>query len=342
MILLVVSPPSASAQLLVAAAHDVVNGLSEKVEHIHLSTLNVLKDSWQKRASNHVVMFLDRPDADLANMLSRVPLPVVFLAEDPVESARFLMQKHKLAAVEAVRLAASSYASIQRVVCSASNLLRLSPEQCRNKAVAARQLQAFLAQDEDDDGDQPVVTGGNIAPLVLPAPADNSLALDLLSEALLPFRSVVELQPARNMVFPLGMFMTTDVLGELYRGDDITLVGPARILLYGPYLHLPAGRWRIQARFEVTENLSGNVIKFEALCGHDVVAHALGPLPPGGTYVVKIEGDFPEPREPVQLRIGIQEGAIEGRFKLLDVSAIMVTEGLIGEEQRWSKIQDHL
>lgn len=321
MILLVISPPSPLTQSLLAAARELIGSTCGKLDYIHLTTLDVLKEAWTKRSSDYVVMFLDRPDAALASMLSRVPLPIVFLAEDPVASARFVMDRHKVTAEEATRLVASSFASIQDIVCSANNLLRLLPEHFSTPGEVIGRLSAFLHLDD------PAPPAGGSALVTVAAPplgqmAATDVALSSLTGALTPFRAVSRMQPVTSAAFPTGLFMLTEPAGGYYHGAEIPLLGPARILLYGPYLHLPVGVWRFCIRFDVSDNVSGNALKLELLLGHDVVAHSLGTLPSQGVFDAWIEGAINEPCEPVQIRLGIQEGAIEGLLTLLQVDAV--------------------
>jgi hypothetical protein len=57
-------------------------------------------------------------------------------------------------------------------------------------------------------------------------------------------------------------------------------------------------------------------LKIEMMNGHDVIAQSLGPLPAEGSFVASIAGRIAEPREPLQIRLSIQQGAIEGALAL--------------------------
>lgn len=101
--------------------------------------------------------------------------------------------------------------------------------------------------------------------------------------------------------------------------DPVDLTGPARILSFGPYLHLPVGEWLVELRFHVTDNESGNSILIEVTSGSDVLASAYGSLPADGTFAMRVPFSVPSAQMAVEIRCVLATGAIEGIFRLLDV-----------------------
>ncbi len=94
---------------------------------------------------------------------------------------------------------------------------------------------------------------------------------------------------------------------------DVT--GAARIIFYGPYFHLPAGRWRAQVVLGFSHDIFGTPFSIE-VHGSTLVAKAI--VKPEGECVFRASFSMihTRPQDPVELRVRSEEGAIEGRIGL--------------------------
>ncbi len=118
--------------------------------------------------------------------------------------------------------------------------------------------------------------------------------------------------------WPREVFMNSDEQGALVNAP-IYLTGRARLLLYGPFLHLPRGTWIAEISFEVRENFSGNVLKVDIY--HDgIIGEWKFSLPDKGSFTFELPLKVFEPRHPIQIRFYLMEGAIEGTFDLKQVN----------------------
>jgi len=97
------------------------------------------------------------------------------------------------------------------------------------------------------------------------------------------------------------------------------MVGRARYLVLGPYFHLPRGEWKVRVEIEVTHNESGNHIRSELVSGDAVVAAIHAPLPKEGVFAFDMTLTVLEPFLPIDVRIYMLYGAIEGTFLLRGV-----------------------
>ena len=88
--------------------------------------------------------------------------------------------------------------------------------------------------------------------------------------------------------------------------------------MYGPYLHLPVGRWRVSIEMELVDCLSDNRLGIEAVSGR-VVAAVTMRLPPQGRRGLDLDFDVTDPFLAIELRFQLLTGAIEGGFRLLHV-----------------------
>ncbi len=108
----------------------------------------------------------------------------------------------------------------------------------------------------------------------------------------------------------------------------IDLTGPARFIHYGPYFALPRGRWRADLVFEVSGCLSDNQIAIDVVSG-TVLSVIKMKLPPQGVYGCEIPFEIRVASNPVEIRLQLLTGAIEGFLALrsLNLSRVALSEG---------------
>ncbi len=99
---------------------------------------------------------------------------------------------------------------------------------------------------------------------------------------------------------------------------SIDLTGPARFIYYGPYFALPRGRWRADLVLEVSDCLSDNQIAIDVVAGV-VLAALKAKLPAQGVYGCEIQFEIRDPSNPVEIRLQLLTGAIEGLLMLRSV-----------------------
>jgi hypothetical protein len=97
---------------------------------------------------------------------------------------------------------------------------------------------------------------------------------------------------------------------------DVT--GVARIIFYGPYFHLPAGRWQVQVVLGFSDDIFGTPFSIE-VHGSAVVAKAVVKPHGGGIFTGSFSMAHTKSQDPLELRIRNEEGAIEGRIGLARV-----------------------
>jgi hypothetical protein len=126
------------------------------------------------------------------------------------------------------------------------------------------------------------------------------------------------------MDWPVSLFKGSDNPAAPFAGR-VELLGPARIIAYGPYLHLTAGQWQAKVVFEVADNHSGNQLCVDVYA-EEILSVITAQLPAQGTYTFQIGFEISNPAKPVELRFHILSGAIEGVFTLSSTSVRRVGE----------------
>ena len=100
---------------------------------------------------------------------------------------------------------------------------------------------------------------------------------------------------------------------------EISLIGKPRVLMYGPYIHMPAGKWR--ATCPIIADTEGRAMRIEVHWGGSEIE---GGYPvdiyESGRYNLTVEASLVEDK-PVELRILAPRAALEGK---LSVGRILV------------------
>lgn len=146
--------------------------------------------------------------------------------------------------------------------------------------------------------------------------------LNMLKPMLPRYNAILNGAPIQEVVWNTECFFYLNQTTQ-YQGHAIDMIGPARYLVYGPYMHLPAGVWEAELSFTISENHSQNNIAVDAhvaLNGEFFSNPRLEfDLPVDGTYSLKIKFEVPDFRVYNDIRISLVRGAIEGQFVLHSV-----------------------
>jgi hypothetical protein len=99
----------------------------------------------------------------------------------------------------------------------------------------------------------------------------------------------------------------------------VDMAGPSRVLVYGPYFHLPPGGYA--AEFEVTVSGRADDIPFslELHAGPDRLVRVVIGARPSGRYLGRFAFTHAHPLEPIEMRLRMERGAIEGKLALADI-----------------------
>ena len=100
----------------------------------------------------------------------------------------------------------------------------------------------------------------------------------------------------------------------------IELVGPARSITFGPYMHLATGCWAATYSFLATDDGPGNIYLFDLIADGEIKFSTQGLITANGKYAVHCEFEVRDALHPVEFRCFIAEGAISGQLKPLGVS----------------------
>ncbi|MBB3285662.1 MULTISPECIES: hypothetical protein [Rhizobium] len=328
----------------VAAVHALAREAFGDYAIIATDTIEDLKRHVQSRSGMHAVLVSQFPEARLSELILRVNVPFLLFLEDPIDAVSYLARATEQRDIGLVRAVSASLACLEPLA-NASAALVLRRNDVSQKGSIDRLLR------EIDDHFSTDLTLEQIAKALrhvgmapsgqlslAEAPELEEAAAAVIAGYLTPQEEVPELseslrETARKVLHPLQFdaargegstifwpqetFFSGD---RLEQGLDelVDLTGGARCLIYGPYLHLPIGHWNAKLNFDVDEDCYGQIFTIEIHA-----TELLGKLrvcPQGtGSFEAAVPVDVVDPRAPIEIRLMMDSGAIEGRLSAWSV-----------------------
>jgi hypothetical protein len=149
-------------------------------------------------------------------------------------------------------------------------------------------------------------------------PLNEALA-GLAKKAVAPVFQAATTGKRATITWPRSCFFDGDRMGEPAL-PWVEVAGAARILYYGPYLHVPEGIWTVVATLCFSDDLESTTFSLELVAGSTPLARARVKPKRSGTFYAPFEVAIPQTDEPIELRISTDQGSIFGRMALIDVA----------------------
>ena len=275
------------------------------------------------------------PGAALIEEVAGGRLPTVAFIDDPLDSVRYVRLHGGGSLLEALRVLTAALVMAPALAANPAVLVvRRDP-----LAEAVPVIEAVLTQLGIDLPEPALAAlleaqtaGGSLHLLeeVLASRIEGYLPPAALAEAmpaaeaalakqiLAPFvQAAVSGQPGR-VTWPIEVFLSGDAPGEpAPRVVEVT--GGARILTYGPYMHLPAGSWLVSFTIGFSSGLEDVPFRVQVHAG-GLLAEARF-LPPGhGVFAGSFVARHSRPQDSIEVLLCTDRGALEGRATLLGVT----------------------
>jgi hypothetical protein len=338
MIIAVLGTPTAltfAGCAIVKTIVEVAGGPHNQIPTVFIDDLRTAWSNLQNDAKKKVVIVSDLPSTPLLSLIRSSRMPTIIFLDKFEEVVNQLVETRGMQLRQAVRHATKVFCLIDQVPDEAA--LRVSARDGR------RSLKAFIASVCDFFGQDQTAEEARDVMTALGYAAGDSITLREHTMAKLPQLSSAESIAARSdaegqamltliakqyaevgtarsvaqIAWPTELFFQAHPPQDFLVGPT-DLVGPARLLFYGPYLHLPKGSWIATITVEVAENFSGNYLYVDVFAG-SVLAAGETPLPPSGVFGFDLQFEIIDPFLGVEVRSQILSGAIEGRLELREV-----------------------
>ncbi|MCY1669379.1 hypothetical protein [Rhizobium sp. SL86] len=342
-------PSSAFAYWCLFSLNTITEVVLGEFDYIGASTVHDLKAALGTRRKKHLHLYSDCPDQGLIKAILGSRIPFIILEEDPVDVHDFLIRERGLGWMEALRLA-SLFSATTAPLYDSPLALRLTRSERLTLGQFVGQVATHLGLDVEGDLYRNILQ--RLHPSGDPDRSIETIILEQIANAR-PRRDTVDLPPfEQSIAMPVLASMRHDRIGKLPESlrwpadlfvghagisvllsQPIEMLGPARCLIYGPYLHLPVGQWQLSLSLDVADNYSGNALDIDIFHGRVLQMESFK-LPPAGQMSLKLRVPVSESREPLQIRLIQREGAIEGLLKIGDVyiQRLAIENDINGEE----------
>ena len=276
-----------------------------------------------------VVLFSDYPNSEILAALCELKAPVVICLDDFTTIAHFAVISREFGAVEAARFAMMGLVKLEAVLLSPPSRSLVIRESDMSLSTLIGKLAALYRLPLDDASlekilafigvsDQREMTLGQYVSKTQPnlgeardrlerrSPLENEL-IDFLAPS---YDQIARGRPLNELEWPVYALLRPEFPDRLTVGP-IDLTGPARHIYYGPYFALSAGLWSADISLEVQDCLSDNQLAIDAF-SEQMLAIIKMKLPARGVYGCQIEFEIVDPSKPVEIRMQLLTGAIEG------------------------------
>jgi hypothetical protein len=322
------------------ATSSIVRRIGSEIFGTHLfiqaSNLEEFRQHWHSVTPEDrkcVILFSDCPHREMAALIANVRAPIVMVVEDFVDIFLYVRRSRGMAFAPVVRFTTQVICALNHFLLS-PNVKRISPGNYRQSLASfVQSLVSFYGAPCGDIQFAAIMEGlappnSHIEtlydyvraefPHVQDHPIDTQLspvekqALAQLSEA---YGGLISGSGMDEVDWPVSMFLNWDVPGAFLDGP-IELLGPGRFIICGPYLHLPEGEWRMSVEIEVEECFSDNQIGAD-IFSERILTAISAKLPASGRFGFDLDFRVVNSLAPVEIRMQLSTGAIEGRLSLV-------------------------
>jgi hypothetical protein len=319
---------------IVRAIADSVAGSHAFLQAVFLEDL---KKSWaavDRAKTPAIVLFSDFPATALIELIRASRAPIVVFLDDFAEVVHHSVETRDMSVAHALRFASQAVCALDQL--KDQHALLVTPKSCRRpiedlvyavcdlfglgepETIAKRVITRLGYKDDRPSlHDYCARNKPRRASDLATALRNDPHVQRLIAQVADQYAGVGTGDGRSEVVWPAELFLNWDNPGTFLNGP-IDLLGPARFVICGPYLHLIAGDWIVQVVIEVTDNLSGNRLGVDVFSGGILKAVTMT-LPSAGLFEFSLLFRVADPFLPVELRFQIMTGAIEGKLILRDV-----------------------
>jgi len=304
---------------------------------VHAAAIEQLREAWSAMSASQrqaVVLYSDCPQPSLIKLLIDTGAPIVACIDDFAEVVGFQMINTGKDFVASVRISTLTLTAIEPLL-QTHNLLKITPAKYDapleeiiseltdfyNIKITPGQFDAIIDRLGHGAGRnasladfiaaefpewQPVE-----AALATLTSSDRKLVKDLAEQ----YSAIAEGRAFDEVYWPRSFFQYGDV-PERSMDGSILLTGPARIVFFGPYLHVPPGIWNAEVQIEVTDCRMDTIAYADIFNGEAVLSAVSMRFPRRGVYAFDIPFGSSNPHRPVEIRMHLLKGAIEGELLL--------------------------
>jgi hypothetical protein len=293
--------------------------------------------STSDRKGKSVILFSDYPEQDFLSLLVDTNTPMLICADHFTTVAHFAVVTRELGGVYAARHASMGIVKIEPLMARLprSSLIVNDPAKALPIAIAdfAKFFRLPLGGEALAEissllgcGGARAISLGEYAAKTIPQSNDaremlerrSPLENELIDFLAAQYDGIVRGHRLEKLEWPVYALLRPEFPDRLTIGP-IDLTGPARFIYYGPYFALPAGAWSAEVSIEVSGCYSNDPIAIDVVA-RKILAIVRMKLPRNGVYGCQIRFQIEDPSQPVEIRLQLLTGAIEGVIRMHSIT----------------------
>jgi hypothetical protein len=305
---------------------------------VQVEALESLRQSLEGKKVTSILLYSEFPEKNIIVVSSKVSQKSIVFYEPPEISAGYSKNIRKMGFVDCLRYTCKSMALISLPLANPRTLVLPYAEEASLDAILSY-LARYLEIADTIPLRERIAANlglGEIADFALPLArlVPMLISSDLCHDRSQSFMSPDELAILQGLalrredisaegirseiVWPGNLFFVQNKRREVSTADGqwTEMLGPARYLYFGPYLCIPPGNWSIRAEFRVRNNQSSNRAEFDVVQDGSILAFGTFDIPASGIFEVTADLVNEQPEKPLEFRIHMREGAIDGQIVL--------------------------
>ena len=314
----------------------IVGALTGDVIRIHGTTLGELREGWGARDGRSVVFTTDLPEKSLCDFFLGNRVRTIVFLDDPRDAVMWAIASRALTVEQALRFSTRAFSAISEPSADDASLIvpRWADTDIRD---LIRDISVHLGGDGGDEEVDLILRAGLDGYVAdTPSKVEDCLArcgirgaiqnqeppeIGASAKALVDrvvggYRPLFHGSDLSNILWPNDLFFGADGKPAF---APIDIVGGARTLVWGPYMFLPRGRWKATVVFEVVDNFGNDPVIVDVRSDTVLVEKVIR-MPKFGIFSYTMEFEVEDPNKPIEVRLVMTKGAIEGVFLLKGVA----------------------
>jgi hypothetical protein len=337
MMICVVGTSTAFAYWAFAVAAHALEEAAGEIHRVHCTSVQEMHTQWQQRGGRSVLFTTDFLEENLSQLIIESGAPIVALVDSAELAIATAAKLRNLSFLGAIRHASLYISSLADVVENPSTIVF---GRAARSALVKQFVPRFLrALGQSDDPDLASRVMRRICPdealwdtltvdesiAVSQAPVDVQDVLpqwskrerEAFSKIAADYQYILDRLPGSQFTWPAAILH--GAAPEYSTEKPLDLMGPARLLIWGPYMHLPKGKWTACMEFEVLDNLSRNTVMADVLIGGSFAGLGEFDLPSRGIFSWNLKFEVTDITKAIEVRLTLSKSAIEGSLFLREV-----------------------
>lgn len=303
---------------------------------VHASTKDQLSEVWKdipQANRGSVLLFSDLPQLSLRQLLADSNIPTIICFDEFEEILSGLMSKTHPDFMTSLRIGTQCIVLTSELAATTKSLRMTSDRYDAPVMAIAREILDFFHIGYDDQhldklrktlcGDQGDATtlrdfiAAQIPNALTTPDFLTTLPSDqrhVLAEVAQAYNPLTKGRAMEAVTWQRRCFQDGDTPDRQLLGSKL-LVGPARCLFFGPYIHMPLGHWNCELEIEVN-GCQADTMALVDVYDDEATAAVSMRLPRRGVYSIDIPFQVRRTDSHLQFRMMMLKGALEGELLL--------------------------